>query len=86
MATDNILSLIGHARKAGKLEVGEEPVGAACADGRQSLILLAADSRGKHRAPAAHFGEAGKVLWLTIRFPKPSSALPSDAHPAPWRR
>ena len=30
MASDPILHLLGLARKAGKLELGEEPVGAAC--------------------------------------------------------
>lgn len=36
MANDPILHLLGLAKKAGRLEVGEEPVGALCGPGRPS--------------------------------------------------
>ena len=50
MPNDPILHLLGLARKAGRLEIGEEPVGAVCR--------------------AAHFGEAGNVLWLEVPYSK----------------
>lgn len=42
--TANALGLLGLARKAGKLEIGEEPVGAACQKRQAKLVLLAADA------------------------------------------
>lgn len=42
--TANALGLLGLARKAGKLEIGEEPVGAACSRKAAALVLLAADA------------------------------------------
>ena len=44
MSNDPILHLIGLAKKAGKLEIGEEPVGAACRARQAKLVLLAADA------------------------------------------
>jgi len=72
---DNVYSLIGLARKAGKLEVGEEPVGAACRSRKAKLVLLASDAAANTVRRAAHFGEAGKVLWLTVPFSKAELAL-----------
>lgn len=67
---DNILSLIGLAKKAGKLQIGEEPVGAACRSRQARLVLLASDAASNTARRAAHFGEAGKVLWLSVPFTK----------------
>ena len=41
MPHDPILHLLGLARKAGKLELGEEPVGALCRARHARLVLLA---------------------------------------------
>ena len=43
MPNDPILHLLGLARKAGRLEIGEEPVGAACRARQARLVLLASD-------------------------------------------
>ena len=40
----NALGLLGIARKGGRLEVGEEPVGAAAQAGKARLIILASDA------------------------------------------
>ena len=40
MPHDPILHLLGLARKAGKLELGEEPVGAACRAKHAKLMQL----------------------------------------------
>lgn len=70
MPNDPILHLIGLARKAGKLEIGEEPVGAVCRARHARLLLLAQDAASNTRRRAAHFGEAGNVLWLEIPYTK----------------
>lgn len=70
MPNDPILHLIGLARKAGKLEIGEEPVGAVCRARHARLLLLAQDAAPNTRRRAAHFGEAGNVLWLEIPYTK----------------
>ena len=36
--------MLGLARKAGRLEIGEEPVGAACRARQAKLVLLACDA------------------------------------------
>lgn len=70
MPNDPILHLLGLARKAGKVELGEEPVGAACRARYAKLVLLASDAAANTRRRCAHFGEAGNVLWLEIPYTK----------------
>lgn len=70
MSNDPILRLLGLAKKAGRLEIGEEPVGAACRARQAKLVLLAADAAPNTRRRAAHFGQAGDVLWLETPFDK----------------
>lgn len=72
---DNGLSLLGIARKAGRLEVGEEPVGAACRAKTARLVLLAADSADNTVRRATHFSEAGKVPWLKTPYTKAQLGL-----------
>ena len=48
---NKLLNLIGLAKKAGKLEVGEEPVGAAARSKHARLILMTSAERwGAHPA------------------------------------
>lgn len=70
MANDPVLHLLGLAKKAGRLEIGEEPVGAVCRAHHARLVLLASDSAPNTRRRAAHFGEAGNVLFLELPFTK----------------
>ena len=42
--TEQVFSLLGLAKKAGRVEVGEEPVGAIARAGKAYLILVAADA------------------------------------------
>ena len=44
MPHDPILHLLGLAKKAGRLEIGEEPVGAAARAHQARVLLLAADA------------------------------------------
>ena len=70
---DNILSLIGLAKKAGRVEAGEEPVGAAARAHAARLILLAEDAADNTVRRAGHFADAGQCL-LT-RIPADKDAL-----------
>jgi ribosomal protein L7Ae-like RNA K-turn-binding protein len=67
---DPILSLLGLSNKAGRLEIGEEPVGAVCRARKARLVLLASDAAPNTRRRCAHFGEAGNVLWLEVPYTK----------------
>ena len=84
MPNDPILHLLGLAKKAGRLEIGEEPVGAACRARQARLILLAADAAPNTCRRAAHFGEAGNILWLETPLARGSWALFWAGPPAPW--
>ena len=75
MSNDPVLHLLGLARKAGRLELGEEPVGAVCRARQAKLVLLAADAASNTYRRAAHFGEAGTVLWLELPFTKAELGL-----------
>ena len=58
---DKLLNLIGLAKKAGKLEVGEEPVGAAARSKHARLILIASDAADNTRRRARHFGDVDRL-------------------------
>lgn len=70
MPNDPILHLLGLARKAGRLELGEEPVGALCRSRHARLVLLADNAAPNTFRRAAHFGDAGNVLFLTLPHSK----------------
>jgi ribosomal protein L7Ae-like RNA K-turn-binding protein len=63
---ERVLSMIGLAKKAGRVEIGEEPVGAAARAKKARLILLAADAGPSSARRAASFAESGACLLLTI--------------------
>ena len=67
---DSVLHLLGIARKAGRLEVGEEPVGAAARARRAKLILIAADAAENSARRAAHFAQGGKAPWVRVPYDK----------------
>lgn len=65
-----ILHLIGLAKRAGKLEIGEEPVGAVARAKQAKLILLAADAAANTSRRAATFGQIGNVLQISLPYTK----------------
>lgn len=67
---DNALRLIGIAKKAGRLEVGEEPVGAAARARQAKLVVLAADAADNTLRRATHFAEAGNVRLVQSPYTK----------------
>ena len=54
---DKLLGLLGLAKKGGRLQSGEEPVGAAAQAGHARLILLASDAAENSRRRAGHFAQ-----------------------------
>lgn len=67
---DNLLNLIGMARKAGRLELGEEPVGAAARAHDARIILLASDTAENSVRRANHFAEIAKISAIELPFTK----------------
>ncbi|MEG1879550.1 MAG: 50S ribosomal protein L7 [Pseudoflavonifractor sp.] len=67
---NNILSLIGLTKRAGRLEIGEAPVGAAARAHKARLFLLASDAAENTVRRAAHFAEGGQAPCLTLPFTK----------------
>lgn len=67
---DSVLHLLGIARKAGRVEVGEEPVGAAARARQAKLILVAGDAAENSVRRAGHFAQAGQTPWLRVPYSK----------------
>ncbi len=66
----NILHLVSIARKAGKLEVGEEPTAAAARARHAKLILVAKDAAENTYRRVWHLGQAGNVTWISTPYTK----------------
>ena len=67
---DDLLRTIGLCKKAGRLEVGEEPVGAACRARDCRLILVAWDAADNSFRRVKHFADAGQCLWVSVPYTK----------------
>ena len=67
---NNTLHMVSIAKKAGRLEIGEEPVGASARAKQAKLILVAADAAENSVRRAEHFAEQGNVPWLRTPFTK----------------
>lgn len=63
---DNILSMLGLAHKAGKVEIGEEPVGSAARAKKARVIFLAKDAAPSTKRRAKSFAETGSCILLPI--------------------
>lgn len=63
---ERILSMIGLAKKAGLVEIGEEPVGSAARAKHARVILVAGDAAASSVRRAYSFAQAGNCLCLTI--------------------
>lgn len=63
---DKVLRLLGLAKKAGRLEVGEEPVGAAARARDARLIVVAEDAAENTLRRVRHFADAGQCLWVKV--------------------
>lgn len=63
---EHILSMIGLAKKAGRVEIGEEPVGAAARAKHARVILVAEDAGASSVRRAYSFAQSGACLCLTV--------------------
>ena len=57
-----MLSMLGLAKKAGRVEIGEEPVGAAARARKARVILVAQDAGPSSQRRAFSFAETGTCL------------------------
>ena len=67
---DSIAPFLGLALRAGRLAVGEEPVGAACRAHKARLLLLASDAADNTIRRALQFSQAGTIPCLTLSLTK----------------
>ena len=67
---DNALHMIGMTNRAGRLKIGEEPVGEACQQRACRLVMVAKDAAENTVRRVQHFAEAGQCLWITIPYTK----------------
>lgn len=63
---DNILSMLGLAHRAGRVEIGEEPVGSAARAKKARVIFVAQDAGASSQRRAFSFAQAGACLCLTV--------------------
>ncbi|MBQ1263841.1 MAG: 50S ribosomal protein L7 [Oscillospiraceae bacterium] len=64
------LKMLGLARRARLLEVGEEPVGIACRGSHARLLLIAKDAADHTFRRARSFCRTGKPPYLCVPFTK----------------
>lgn len=83
---DSILHLVGIAKKAGRLEVGEEPVGAA-ARARQAKLILVASDAAENTVRGLPFRPAGQCALAEGRLYQGGAGRAQwGAPPARWQR
>ena len=70
MPNDPILHLLGLARKAGRLEIGEEPVGIVCRSGKAKLLLVAKDAGDHTFRRARSFVSGSKCPYICAPYTK----------------
>lgn len=63
---NKVLGLLGLAKKAGKIEVGEEPTGAAARAKDARLLLIASDAADNSFRRLKHFADAGACLYARL--------------------
>ena len=63
---NKVLGLLGLAKKAGQLAVGEEPTGAAARAKDARLLLIASDAADNTMRRLRHFADAGACLYAVL--------------------
>ena len=72
-------------QKAGRVEIGEEPVGSAARSKHARVILVASDAAAGSVRRAYAFAQTGACLCLTIPADKDALGRALAAAAAPWR-
>lgn len=70
MGSNHVLSLLGLAKRGGRLAVGEEPVEAVARARDARVLLLASDAAENTRRRVEHFAQGGQCLWLRVPYTK----------------
>ena len=68
--TDNVLGLLGLARRSGNLAIGEEPVAELCRAGRAKAVFLARDAGASTARRAQRLAELEKVSLVNLPYTK----------------
>ena len=66
----NSIKLLGLSKKAGRLEIGEESVGAAARAKKAKVILAACDASDNLKRRAENFSAAGKAPLVVLPYSK----------------
>lgn len=77
--------MIGLAKKAGRVEIGEEPVGSAARSRHARVILVASDAAASSVRRAYAFAQTGACLCLTIPADKDALGVRWAAAAALWQ-
>lgn len=67
---DNAAGILGLAKKAGKLEIGEESVSTAVRLSRARLIMSASDASANSRAHAVNLADSGGTVMIVLPYGK----------------
>ena len=67
---NNALGVLGIAKKAGLLEIGEESVNSASKRRKAKLILSASDASDASKRHAKSYAEYGGGVWAQLEFTK----------------
>ena len=72
---DKALNYLALARKAGRIELGEEPVGAAARAQKARLVIVAEDATDHTRRRAESFVAGSEQICLKVPFSKEQMGL-----------
>lgn len=75
MLSDKAIGLLGIARKAGKIELGEDPVGNLCKAGKARLLILASDAADHTLRRAASFAGVHETPLAVLEADKSQLGL-----------
>ena len=67
---NNVLGVLGLAKKAGLLEIGDESVNIASKRGKAKLILSASDASDASKRHAKYYAENSGGEWTQLEFTK----------------
>ncbi len=70
VSNQNVLNLLGLARRGGNLALGEEPVGEVCKLHKARAVFLANDAGDTISRRAAHMAEAGNAPLVPLPWSK----------------
>lgn len=64
--SNSYISLLGLARRAGKVEVGDEAARSACSHGTAKILLIASDSSDRTREAFEFIAESASIPHISV--------------------